>query len=63
MLSYICEREIKGKAFTRWLCFFDDNKEDYYVQLGTSGSGQVQAEILNQDEAANIDIAGVAEDL
>ena len=41
LLSYIAEREIKDKAFTRWLCYFDDNKEDFYVQLGSSGIDNV----------------------
>ena len=41
LLSYIAEREIKDRAFTKWLCQFDDNKEDYYVQLGDSGASQV----------------------
>ena len=57
LVSYIAQRELKDKAFTRWLCYFDDNKEDFYVHL--PGSGQkaegatgdkvdyVQAEILN----------------
>ena len=31
LVSYIAHREITDKAFTRWLCWFDDNKEDYYV--------------------------------
>ena len=64
LLSYIAQREIKDKAFTRWLCYFDDNKEDYYVMLKQgSGADQVQAEILNQEEAAKDVIAGVVEDL
>ena len=46
LLSYIAEKEIKHQAFTRWLCYFDDNKEDYYVMQG-GGEAQVQAEILN----------------
>ena len=48
MLSYIAQREIEDKAFTRWLCYFDDNKEDYYVTLKEGGGeGTVAAEILN----------------
>ena len=37
LLCYIAKREIEDKAFTRWLCFFDDNKEDYYVSLAGQG--------------------------
>ena len=37
LLCYIAHREITDKAFTRWLCYFDDNKEDYYVSLNGSG--------------------------
>jgi hypothetical protein len=33
ILSYIARREITDKAFTCWLSWFDDNKEDYYVSL------------------------------
>ena len=39
LLSYIAKREISDKAFTRWLCFFDDNKEEYYVSLGKEVAG------------------------
>ena len=39
LLSYIAKREINDKAFTRWLCFFDDNKEEYYVSLGKEVAG------------------------
>ena len=31
IVSYIAQREIKEKAFTCWLCYLDDNKEDYYI--------------------------------
>ena len=66
LVSYIAQREIQDKAFTRWLCYFDDNKEDYYVTLKlqkTSAESQVEAEILNQEEAVNDEVAGVVEDL
>ena len=33
IVSYIAQREIKERAFTCWLCYLDDNKEDYYIQL------------------------------
>ena len=33
IVSYIAKREIQQKAFTCWLCYFDDNREDYYVPL------------------------------
>ena len=58
LLSYIAEREIRDKAFTRWLCYFDDNKEDYFVTLSGSGEEQVAAEILNQEEAVDAEVAG-----
>ena len=35
LVSYIARRELGDKAFTRWLCWFDDNKENYYVHLPT----------------------------
>ena len=63
LLSYIAEREIRDKAFTRWLCYFDDNKEDYYVTLSGSGDEQVAAEILNQEEAVDAEVAGAVQDL
>ena len=63
LLSYIAHREIEDKAFTRWLCYFDDNKEDYYVSMGGSGEEQVAAEILNQEEAVDAEVAGVVEEL
>ena len=33
IVSYIARREIIDKAFTCWLCWFDDKREDYYVPL------------------------------
>lgn len=64
LVSYIAQREIKDRAFTRWLCYFDDNKENHYVTLKPgAGTEQVQAEILNQEEAINDELGGGAEDL
>ena len=50
LLSYIAKREVADKAFTRWLCHFDDNKEDYYACLAGTTDDNVQAALLNQDE-------------
>ena len=51
LVCYIAQREIKDKAFTSWLCWFDDQKEDYYVCRSGSGTEQVESAILNQEEA------------
>jgi len=32
IVSYIARRELDNKAFTCWLSWFDDNREEYYVQ-------------------------------
>ena len=64
LLSYIAKKEIVDKAFTRWLCFFDDNKEDFYATLKPgAGDEQVKAEIQNQEEAVNDEVFGAVEDL
>ena len=31
IVSHIAKRELTEKAFTRWLCQFDDFCEDYYI--------------------------------
>lgn len=33
IIKFIVAREIKEKVFTKWLSWFDDNKEEHYVSL------------------------------
>ena len=58
LVSYIAQRELKDKAFTCWLSWFDDNKEDYYASLHGNSGEHVEAALLKQGEGD-----GVAEDL
>jgi hypothetical protein len=32
IVRHIANREIKDRAFTRWMCLFDEFCEDYYVK-------------------------------
>ena len=31
VVSYIAKRELKDNAFTCWLCWLDDNREEFYI--------------------------------
>ena len=42
IVSYIARREIKDRAFTCWLSWFDDNKEDYYITLNKKKGGETE---------------------
>ena len=42
IVSYIAQREIKDRAFTRWLCWFDDHKEDYYISLNKQNADNTE---------------------
>lgn len=33
IVGFIARREVEERVFTKWLCWFDDNKEDHYVSL------------------------------
>ena len=50
IVSYICQREVVAKAFTRWLCYFDDHREEFYVSLNPKKSAESgdKAEIATQ---------------
>jgi len=43
LVSFIARREIKERAFTCWLSWFDDNKEDYYITLNKKKDENVDA--------------------
>lgn len=47
LVSYIAEREIKDRAFTCWLCWFDDHKEEYYASLSGNSNDHVEEAIIN----------------
>ena len=50
LVSYIAQREIKDRAFTSWLCWFDDQKETYYVSLSGNSNENIESAILDQNE-------------
>ena len=54
IVSYIARREIKDRAFTCWLSWFDDNKEDYYITLNKKKAGQTEE---NADAAKTVKVA------
>ncbi len=33
IVQYIAKREIKDRAFTSWLSWLDDNRDDYYIEF------------------------------
>ena len=64
IVSYIAQREIKERAFTCWLCYLDDNKEDYYIQLKKTSEGEnkllsVADNKSESDGAAELEEAGL----
>lgn len=32
IVKHISKRETEGKAFTRWLAYFDDYCDEYYIE-------------------------------
>ena len=56
IVSYIAQREIKEKAFTCWLCYLDDNKEDYYIQLKKDGENKLLAAVEQKSETDGVDL-------
>ena len=50
MVSFIARQEVEAKVFTKWLCWFDDNKEDHYVTLNKDSTRQQEVCLPDSDD-------------
>jgi hypothetical protein len=51
LVGFIGRREVEEKVFTKWLCWFDDNKEDHYVSLNLDRTRkQWECQVSSDDE-------------
>jgi hypothetical protein len=50
IVTFIARQEIENKVFTKWMCWFDDNKEDHYVTLSVASTRQQEVCLPGSDD-------------